>query len=74
MDKLREAAAALSRAAPWQWEAVRGRIILRFLTRNGVRISTLNDRPYADTIDNGALREGISGLVSAGPEFDVEEP
>ena len=55
----------------WEWDAVRGRIILGWLTRNGVDLGTLNDKPFAGAINTDALREGIRKLVSAGPEYEI---
>lgn len=63
--------AAVDGLTPWAWQAVRGRIILGWLVANEVEIGTLNDKPFAGFVNVAALREGITGLVSAGPMYEI---
>lgn len=47
------------------------RIILNWLTSHGVRIATINDKPWADTVDPVLIREGVEELASLGVDGDA---
>jgi hypothetical protein len=73
-DMLDTAAASREPTDAYAAEAARGRIILGWLGAHGAEIITMNDRPFLAKLDQAALREGVSGLISAGPEYDLADP